>query len=207
MLAAATHPHPAMTTPGPTLGHTLGLIVAGLKQALSRQRIVERSTDVLLLALWNRLGVLVRRFAALEARFLAGKPALTRRAPIAPASPRRPARPHGTPRDFGWLLRVVGRGQAVPDVAMAGQGLRQFFADPRLSELLAAQPGAARALRPLFRMLAVPFPPAPRRPGRPKPPAEPPEPPTAAAPPEASPPPRRKHRRVPFALRRSFRAT
>lgn len=148
-----------------TLPDRLALIIDGLRRALAVRAGVNAAVAPIVLLLWNRLSRIVQRFAAIAARVGAGKPPIRRRPSAAPVSPRQSPppslRPHGTPRGFGWLLRLLG---PAPNVAGAGWHLTLLLAEPEMVALLAVAPQVARVLRPLCRMLAVPFPPAsPRR--------------------------------------------
>ena len=103
--------------------------------------------------LWIYIGRTARRFAALHARFVAGKltaprlrasrPAAERAAPTAPTAseaPRRPRVPSGP-----VLVQFYA--------GYLSDWLLDLLADPEMQALLAASPQAGRLLRPLWRRL------------------------------------------------------
>ena len=148
----------------------------------------------LTLLIWARLRRLAARFARLAARLeAAGPPCAPHRAAASrPRSPRPAAtRPPPLPRDFGWLVRLVGH-----EAAGGASQLRHLLTEPDMAALIAASPRqTGRLLRPLCRMLGIVPPPLIAKPS-PRAPAEPPGPatpqPSGASPPPRAPRPRRK---------------
>ncbi len=150
--------------------------------------------------LWNYLSHTLRRFAALHARFAAGRlpPAGARRAPRpAPravadrAPPDHPAPDTNNPAPETAApapAPAIPRGPVFLEYGMGGSAshLREMLDEPEMRAFLAASPQARRILRPLWRRLSAdPLPEAlrPPRPRRAKPsPAERPR----RAPPEAA---------------------
>ena len=145
----------------------------------------------LTLLIWARLRRLAARFARLTARIAAGTQIAPRPPGAASPRPQRPT-PPPLPRDFAWLVRLVGH-----EAAAGASQLRHLLTEPDMADLIAANPRQmGRLLRPLCRMLGVSPPPAIARP-LPIAPALPPPRratvhPPGAAPPPPSPRPRRR---------------
>ena len=134
--------------------HRFGLFIERLKwtvvDATERHY---RTLGPLSGVLWIYIGRTARRFAALHARFVAGKltaprprasrPAAERAAPTAseaPTTPRRPRVPSGP-----VLVQFYA--------GYLSDWLLDLLADPEMQALLAASPQAGRLLRPLWRRL------------------------------------------------------
>ncbi len=146
--------------------------------------------------LWNYLSHTLRRFAALHARFAAGRlpPAGARRAPrpapraTAPLDHPAPDTNNHAPDTAAPETAVpappppIPRGPVFLEYGMGGSAshLREMLDEPEMRAFLAASPQARRILRPLWRRLsadplpeALRPPPRPRRPRQAKPsPAE-----------------------------------
>ena len=186
-----TKPHP--------LADRFGMIIGLLRKGMADPRARRPLDQPRVLLLWNRLGRLAQRVAALIALAtqpggLVTPPPRVRRkpappadraapspdaaslgalaaqgAPPAPPPPSKPAR-LCFPRRPGWLCAVS------IDTVAAGSQLQYLLNDPEMVALLAATPALVRLLRPLCRMLAVVVPgtpPAPERPRAPRAPRPP----------------------------------
>jgi hypothetical protein len=160
-----------MTTSPQPLTDRFAWLIECLFKAIgleSRRRPMDAPLAV---ALTNWMRRLVRRFAALHARWKAGKlpPAPARRA--APARPAdTPRAPSLLPRTFAWLHRLF------PESAPGGAGMMYLLLeDPELLVLFAAAPQLGRILRRYCRMVGI-RPPAwlalPRRERPPRPPRD-----------------------------------
>jgi hypothetical protein len=146
----------------------LALIIQGICRVLTARCIEDLSVAPLMHLAWMRLHRLSARFAALVFAVRAGRLASAplgsstmagtrRRADPAPAFSEPPDFPqeYVLPRGFGWLLELA------PDAASYSGQVEQLLEDPEMVALLAHAPEAAgRILRPLFRMLGIPLPPA-----------------------------------------------
>ena len=158
-----------------SLMHRFGLFIERLKwtvvDATERHyQTLGPLSDVL----WIYIGRTARRFAALHARFVAGKltaprprasrPAAERAAPTAPTAseaPRRPRVPSGP-----VLVQFYA--------GYLSDWLLDLLADPEMQALLAASPQAGRLLRPLWRRLrGYPLPELLRPPPKPPRPKQP----------------------------------
>jgi hypothetical protein len=131
------------------LSERFALVLDGLCRALAAHMAANRAAAPLLILLWSRLRRAASRFAALAAR-AAADPAPSPRPRT--ARPRtRPSPPYPRlPQGFAWLIRLV------PEAAAYGGQLQHLLSQPDMAALLQAAPQAARILRPLCRMLAVP---------------------------------------------------
>lgn len=113
-------------------------------------------TRVLLFLAYGRLGEVLRRFERLVVRYEAGR--LWRRVPrvgAAPVSVRTAAvaaEAPGvvSPREFGWLVRIMGW-----RAAGYRSQLEHLLQQPPMVALLTAFPQAGRVLRPVCRMLRI----------------------------------------------------
>jgi hypothetical protein len=142
------------------------LFINGIKQTIGEVILRRHEAVPLAMLLWDYLSDTLRRFAALHARFAAGKlPAAPRpRRPaaegVAAERPRAERRPPGIPR--GPVLLTVFR-------AGFDEMLQALLDDPEMRALLAASPRAGRILRPLWRKLSPgPLPEVLRLPPKPK---------------------------------------
>ena len=184
-----TKPHP--------LAERFGIILGLLRKGVADPRARRPLDPPRVLLLWNRLGRLVQRVAALIALAtqpggLVAPPPRVRRKPAPPAeraapdpdaptpdSPGTLAAPDTTPplpskparlyfpRRPGWLCAVS------IDTVAAGSQLQYLLNDPEMTALLAATPALGRLLRPLCRMLGVVLPGTPATPARPRAPRPP----------------------------------
>jgi hypothetical protein len=143
----------------PGLSGQFALALEGVCRALAVHMAANRAVAPLLMLVWARLRRAVSRFGALAARAAAGPlpppRARSARAGLRPSTPY-PRLPDG----FGWLIRLV------PGLGAYHNRLQYLLGEPEMAALLAAFPQAARILRPLCRMLAVPsatLPPLPAR--------------------------------------------
>ncbi len=154
---------PAVTGPAvSSLSERMGLIIAGLCQAVAVRGARNRAMQPAAILIWTRLRRMVARFDALVARARAGSQAgAPVRADPPAAAPHPPAAgairpgaaavrsPHRLPGGFAWLIRLV------PEAAVYGSQVQHFLGDPELAALLAVEPKLGRLLRPLCRMLAI----------------------------------------------------
>jgi hypothetical protein len=144
------------------------VIVTGLAAGMSGPQVI---------GIWDRLTRILTRFAAILAR--PSTPRAPRTIPPRPPAARQPApaRPFKScrlPTGHGWLIRRL------PAASPFAEELQRLIGDPQMAALLQANPGMARLLRPLCRMLGVQQPPDQRAP-RPQPAVHPaPEPPPPA---------------------------
>ncbi len=130
--------------------------------------------------IFNKIGSIETRILAVIARVRAGtlRPLRPRepRDPAAPPRPPRPKRPppvapppapppaptnpdgepQGLKRGFGWLRRM-----GINPGAVEGR-IQHLLADPKMRELIAADPRVAREFRPLFWMLGMRYTPEQR---------------------------------------------
>ncbi len=146
-------PHPPKTH---SLTERFALLIQGVCDAVAARSARHWAATPLLVLLWGRLRRMSRRFAALAARFEAGRLAPPRHRPtpsrerpaVAPPDPPPSPQPR-LPRDPGWLVAYMS------EVGWAGSRLRHMLEnDPELAALLAAAPQAGRILRPLWAMLS-----------------------------------------------------
>ena len=191
-----TKPHP--------LADRFGMIIGLLRKGMADPRARRPLDQPRVLLLWNRLGRLAQRVAALIALAtqpggLVAPPPRVRRKPAPPAERAAPD-PDALP-DAPSLGTLAAPGATPPspskparprfprrpgwlcavsiDTVAAGSQLQHLLNDPEMTALLAATPALVRLLRPLCRMLAVVVPgtpPAPERPRAPRAP-RPPRPP------------------------------
>ncbi len=148
--------------PAPGLAQTFALIVAGLCRTTASRIVIDRSAGPLLVRIFRRLHRLAARLTSLFARIQAGKNPRPRAARPTTGPGRRKPR---LPDSSGWLLRLV------PGTAEYAGQVQALLDDPQTAALLEAAPQAGRILRPLCRMLAIPFPETLHRPSqRPAPP-------------------------------------
>ena len=146
--------------------------------------------------LCNRFARYARRLSVLMARIAAGHlPTPRVRASRRAARPPSPKPRSPIPTQFGWMLKSMGY-----HVALYRSHLERLLAEPGMADLVAAVPSAARIIRPLCHMLALPSPckPPARHARAQQPPAPEPCPapkpslapePSPAALPDAPPPP------------------
>ena len=126
------------------------VIVTGLAAGMSGPQVI---------GIWDRLTRILTRFAAILARPIRPLPTRT----IAPRQPAerqpiqaRPFKSRRLPTGFGWLIRRI------PAASPFAEELQRLIGDPQMAVLLQANPGMARLLRPLCRMLGVQQPPEQR---------------------------------------------
>ena len=142
----------AIALPAPDLARTFSLIMDGLCRTTAARISLDRFAGPMLLLIFARLRRLAARFASLAAQIQAG--------PLPPPRPSRPAggicrgtqRKARLPQSFAWLIRLV------PGTAAYAGQVQTLLADPQTAALLEAAPRAGRILRPVCRMLAIPFP-------------------------------------------------
>lgn len=159
-----------MITNSSSLPDLFAWMIESLCRSIAAEGHKRRLDGPLVVAIWNRVRRLGRRFASVVARLRAGKlplPGSARRRPASPrpASPRAeaaPCPPGMLPRNFAWTHRLL------PESAPGAAGMvYQFLEHPEIRALYAAAPQLGRILRPYCSMLGV-RPPAwlalPRRP-------------------------------------------
>ena len=189
-----TKPHP--------LAERFGIILGLLRKGVADPRARRPLDPPRVLLLWNRLGRLVQRVAALIALAtqpggLVAPPPRVRRKTAPPAERAAPG-PDAPTADapLPGALAAPGAAPAPPsksarlyfprrpgwlrtvsiDSAAASSQLQHLLNDPEMAALLAATPALARLLHPLCRMLGVVLPGTPATPARPRAP-RPPRPP------------------------------
>ncbi len=131
-----------------------------------------------LVLLWNRLSRTIRLFERLVTLWRAGtlpKPRASRAGQSRPATA---AKPVIIPRNFAWLLKLIGA-----PAAIAASHIRHWMNDEELKRFLADCPQAARLIRPVCHMIGmrptevelapIRLPPRPRKPRPPRPPKPP----------------------------------
>ena len=128
------------------------VIVTGLAAGMSGPEVI---------GIWDRLTRILTRFAAILARPV--KPRTTRTTTARPPVARQPIQPRPfkvrrLPTGYGWLIRRL------PAASPFAEELQRLIGDPQMAALLQANPGMARMLRPLCRMLGVQQPPEQRAP-------------------------------------------
>ncbi len=131
---------------------SLGILIGALRRSVADWGVRGVLGAALMLLLHRRLGEIAARMERLAARFRAGRlwRVVNRAAPAGSVARRQAGRAAAWPGRFGWLVRL-----AAYEAAGFGSQLRAMLAQPEMRALLAAAPQAARALRPLCRMLAV----------------------------------------------------
>lgn len=163
-----------MTTSPHPLTDRFAWLIECLFKVISRESSRRPPLEApLAMAITNWARRLVRRFAALHAKWKAGKlpaagPAQRRAASPRPAD--KPRTPSLLPRTFAWLHRLF------PESAPGGaEMMYPLLEDPELLALFAAAPQLGRILRPYCRMVGI-RPPAwlalPRRKRAPRPPRD-----------------------------------
>jgi hypothetical protein len=128
-------------------------VILALRKELGGWGLRGLLSQVLVLLVYRRLGVICGKMQRLSQRFQAGR-LLPRgravaRVVVASGSQRAVASVR-LPGRFGWLVRA-----AAYQAACYGSQLRVVLGQPEMVELLLAAPQAARILRPVCRMLAV----------------------------------------------------
>lgn len=127
------------------------VIVTGLAADMSGPQVI---------GIWDRLTRILTRFAAILARPVKPRATTPRTIPAHPAARQpaqaRPFKSRRLPTGYGWLIRRL------PAASPFAQELRHLIGDPQMAALLQANPGMARLLRPLCRMLGVQQPPEQR---------------------------------------------
>ncbi len=159
-----------------TLAITFRAILTSLRGVVAALAAKDRARQVLLLRIYQHIGLIIARFERLFAHWRDG----TLPKPRAPR-PGRPARPRSTPRlsaGPAWLIRHVDDYNAR---CFASQ-MQHLLHTEDCARFLAEVPRAGRILRPLARALAIqmpgdPPPPLPKPARAPKP-ANPPPPPS-----------------------------
>ena len=131
-------------------------------------------TGALVLLIWNRLGRIGEKFAALAERIRAGTlpapaPVRTRTVSVSASASPRPERPKPEtemPAGFAWLIRLGGY-----HAAGFGSQFQHLLSHPEMVALIAAAPRQmGRVLRPLCWMLGIKPPPGlfPKRARKPR---------------------------------------
>ncbi|HBK08563.1 MAG TPA: hypothetical protein DDZ81_22380 [Acetobacteraceae bacterium] len=125
------------------------VIVTGLAAGMSGPQVI---------GIWDRLTRILTRFAAILARPIKPRATTPRTIPAHPPAARQPAqaRPFKSrrlPTGYAWLIRRL------PAATPFAEELQRLIGDPQMAALLQANPGMARLLRPLCRMLGVQQPP------------------------------------------------
>ncbi len=138
------------------------VIVTGLAAGMSGPQVI---------GIWDRLTRILTRFAAILARPIKPRAITPRTIPAHPPAARpqvqaRPFKARRLPTGYGWLIRRL------PAASPFAEELQRLIGDPQMAALLQANPGMARLLRPLCRMLGVQQPPE-QRPQRPPLPGQP----------------------------------
>ena len=124
-------------------------ILTGLRAVIGTHLARDRSREAVFVLLWTRIGRTANRFAALFARWRAGK--LPRPRPSRAGQSRSPRAPQPRlPRKHVWVVAEIGYQAA----GYAGQ-LQHLLAEPDMADFLAAAPQAGRLLRPLCHMLGI----------------------------------------------------
>ena len=157
------------------------VIVSGLAAGMPGPQVI---------GIWDRLTRILTRFAAILARPIRPRSIAPRALPPRPPTMRQPTQPRPfkscrLPTGYGWLLRRI------PAASPFAAELQSLIGDPQMAALLQANPGMARLLRPLCRMLGVQQPPEQRAPGpkRAEPPTNEPSAPEPPAPEQRAPEP------------------
>jgi hypothetical protein len=142
---------PDLRAAAPSLAARMRGILAPLAALVAHAFLRHPTRAPLILALWRYLNRTAARFERLMAHIAAGRlPRTSRHGRSGP-------RPAPLPRQPAWLIRDLGYRAG----AYRSQ-LESLLAEPAVAQLLAITPAAARLLRPLCRMLAIPAPgPAP----------------------------------------------
>jgi hypothetical protein len=151
---------PADPEPPPTVVGRFGSIMKALMKAVGERS--GKIPDAILVHIYYRIHLILKRFTALAARVEAGavrpyRPRPPREAgeDAAASGENKPPppdpynRPLRFPRDWAWVVRYVPY-----DAAAFGSQLAVLFNDPDMAKLVARSPGLRRMLRPLMRALA-----------------------------------------------------
>jgi hypothetical protein len=188
----ALSPPPGLTFP-PSLAENFNRIVHHLQAMVAHaifmpSFLAQRNAFPQLVLLWKRLNELTDRFARSAAGILPDQAAPRANNPSRSArqGPRRWS--NRMPGTVGWLIVLFGA-----EATELGVELKRLFTSQEFAALLEADPGLARLLRPLCRMVCIErsrrLPPALFAPARAKPPHAPPPQPVAetrnAGPPDA----------------------
>ena len=166
-------PNPAIAALAPELAARVGQIMENLKKLIARRFLKMPLFYPLLMPLWKRLNAIQRRLK--RAMELHGAVPRARKSRAGQERRVRDAAAVVLPRNFGWLIRVLGWEAA----GYAGH-LEHLLQQPEVAAVMDACPRARRVLRPIARMLALRM----LDPVAAKPPAEPPE--TVPAPDEVA---------------------
>jgi hypothetical protein len=154
--------------------------MAALQRAIGDNHVARGVSGPLVALIWNYLGGIINRFAAIVAKIRAGtlpKPRAPRaRKPLADSEanppPKKPRKKNLLPSRDAWLIRLMGW-----HVGNLGSQLGHLLQDPDMAALIAAAPQLGRMLRPLCRALGTnpgaaglpPQPPKPMQPRKPRP--------------------------------------
>ena len=127
------------------------VIVTGLAAGMSGPQVI---------GIWDRLTRILSRFANILARPIKPRPIKphTTTTPAPRAIRPRQFKYRRLPTGYGWLIRRL------PAATPFAEELQRLIGDPQMAALLQANPGMARLLRPLCRMLGVQQPPELRAP-------------------------------------------
>jgi hypothetical protein len=154
-------------------------IITAMRKAAADSHVARGVSGPLILLIWNYLGRLMQKFAAIAAKVRAGalpaprKPRSRAPLPVAePPLPAKPRKPSLLPRGPMWMLKLFGW-----HVGNHACLLETLLKDPDMAALIAAAPQLGRLLRPLCRALGrdpgaaalPPQPPQARQPRKPRP--------------------------------------
>jgi hypothetical protein len=179
----------------PTPAERFRIVLLWLTRAVDGHSLVGRLARPLAVLIIGRLIDIQQRFTRIAERVGAGTYSPRRSGPRRPPMEKKPRRPNPLPSRPAWLLSLV------PEVPALASQLNLLLADPEMTALLAAAPGAMRRpLRSLCRMLGVDPPPVLALPPRPRRPPKAPAPPRPSRPPTERPAPSARVRYV-FGLR------
>ncbi|MBC7636036.1 MAG: hypothetical protein H7251_10585 [Acetobacteraceae bacterium] len=137
---------PPLSIAAPELVRRLGQILAELAAVVAARFLRRPHLMGLTVLLWSRLSRAAQRFGRVMTR------------PRKQRSPRTDRRVYrtrsaaGLPQGRGWLVRELGY-----EAVAFGCQLEALLAEPAMQAALVARPAAGRILRPLCRMLGVPF--------------------------------------------------
>jgi hypothetical protein len=156
-------------------------IMRSLQRAVADNHVARGVSGPLVLLIWNFLGGIINRFAAIVAKLRTGTLPAPRsprprapkpRAPFPAAESPAPAKPPRKkrllPNAEMWLVKLLGW-----HVGGLGSQLEHLLKDPDMAALIAAAPQLGRLLRPLCRALGRDPGAAKRGPPPPPPPPNP----------------------------------